>query len=125
MTQAWANVSYGPKGLNLLKEGSPVDEVIRILTGGDDGRERRQLGIVDAMGNSTSFTGSECTPWAGSKRGRNYTVQGNIIESEEVLVAMAEAFESTRGELQIDWLPPSKPARRLAATPGAGSQPRC
>ena len=98
-TQAWVNVSYGPKGLNLLREGVPIEEVIRILTENDDGRERRQLGIVDAGGNSASYTGSECTAWAGSRQGANYAVQGNILEGEEVVEAMAQAFESPEGEL--------------------------
>ncbi|MFB0557822.1 MAG: DUF1028 domain-containing protein [Candidatus Bathyarchaeia archaeon] len=111
-TQAWVNVSYGPKGLTLLKEGLPVEEVIRILTENDEGRERRQLGVIDANGNSASYTGSECTPWAGSRQGENYSVQGNILEGEKVVVAMAEAFESSVGEL----------AERLVAALEAGQE---
>lgn len=111
-TQAWANVSYGPEGLNLLKEGLAVEDVIRILTEVDEEHERRQLGVVDARGNSSSFTGSECTPWAGSRQGRNYAVQGNILEGEEVVVAMAEAFELADGEL----------AQRLVASLEAGQE---
>lgn len=98
-TQAWANVSYGPEGLKLLGEGLSVEEAIERLTQADEDRERRQLGVVDAKGNSASFTGSECLPWAGSKTGKNHSIQGNILVGEEVVVAMAGAFEETHGEL--------------------------
>ena len=98
-TQAYVNVSYGPKGLELLKDGLSVEEVVEALTKDDGGRERRQLGIVDSRGNAASYTGSECTPYAGWRVGENYTVQGNILEGEGVIDAMAEAFEAAHGEL--------------------------
>jgi len=98
-TQARANVSYGPEGLKLLEGGLSVQEVIRTLTSTDEDREFRQLGIVDSKGNAEAYTGSNCTPWAGSRTGRNYAAQGNILEREDVVVAMAEAFESARGEV--------------------------
>jgi uncharacterized Ntn-hydrolase superfamily protein len=99
-TQAYVNVSYGPKGLELLKEdGLSVEEVVEALTKDDEGRERRQLGIVDSQGNAASYTGPECTPYAGGRLGENYTVQGNILEGEGVIDAMAEAFEAAHGEL--------------------------
>lgn len=111
-TQAFVNVSYGPNGLALLREKVPVEEVVRILTESDEGREQRQLGVVDADGNAASYTGSECTPWAGSRQGMSYTVQGNILEGEEVVAAMAEAFETSEGEL----------AERLVAALEAGQK---
>ncbi len=98
-TQAWANVSYGPDGLALLRRGLTPSEVVAKLTEADVSRERRQLGIVDARGNVASFTGSQCIPWAASRQGENYTAQGNILIGREVVEAMGDAFEASKGEL--------------------------
>ena len=98
-TQSFVNVSYGPRGLKLLKEGLGVEEVIRELTGEDEGRELRQLGIVDAKGNAAAYTGEKCLKWAGSKTGDCYSAQGNILVSERVVQSMAQTFESVEGDL--------------------------
>jgi len=98
-TQAFVNVSYGPRGLQLLKEGLTVEEVIEKLTGEDEGKEFRQLGIVDAKGNAAAYTGTKCLEWAGSKVGKCYSTQGNILTGEEVVEKIAEKFESTKGDL--------------------------
>jgi len=98
-TQSFVNVSYGPRGLQLLKEGMTVDEVIQRLTKDDEAKEYRQLGIVDAKGNANAFTGKKCLEWAGSRVGRNYAAQGNILESKEVVKNMGRKFESTKGDL--------------------------
>ncbi len=98
-TQSFVNVSYGPKGLELLKEGLTAKEVAERLVSEDEGRDYRQLGIVDAKGNATAYTGPKCLEWAGSKIGKGYSVQGNILAGEEVVNAMAEAYESTEGNL--------------------------
>ncbi len=98
-TQAWANTSYGPKGLALLEQGLTAEEVIHILTKQDEKREHRQIGVVDSYGNSASFTGSECYDWAGHIGGENYTCQGNILVSEDTVLAMSQAFRETKGDL--------------------------
>lgn len=98
-TQSLANTSYGPEGLALLEKGYTAQEVIRILTDGDEDRGLRQVGIVDAKGNSATFTGENCYDWAGGKTGLNYAVQGNILVSEETVIAMANTFENSRGPL--------------------------
>ncbi|MCS7124717.1 MAG: DUF1028 domain-containing protein [Candidatus Bathyarchaeota archaeon] len=98
-TQSFVNLSYGPKGLELLKKGLTAKEVVEKLVGEDGGRDYRQLGIVDASGNAASYTGSKCLEWAGGKTGRGYAVQGNILVGENVTKAMAEAYESARGSL--------------------------
>lgn len=98
-TQSFVNVSYGPQGLQLLKEGLAVEEVIERLTGQDEGREFRQLGIVDAKGNAAAYSGAKCLEWAGSRVGNGYSVQGNILTGKEVVEKMAEKFESAKGEL--------------------------
>jgi uncharacterized Ntn-hydrolase superfamily protein len=98
-TQAYANPLYGSMGLSLLERGYSAKKVVELLTSQDPLREQRQLGIVDAKGESASFTGRECYPYAGHIVGDGYAVQGNILVGPEVLEAMASAFENTRGEL--------------------------
>jgi uncharacterized Ntn-hydrolase superfamily protein len=96
-TQAYANPRYGPDGLELLRSGLSADEVVDRLTVADDGREHRQLGVVDAQGRGASFTGAECYDWAGGRTGAGYAAQGNILVSEETVDAMAVAFEHNGG----------------------------
>ncbi len=96
-TQSYANPQYGPDGLALLRQGLGAEEVVRRLTEADDGREQRQLGIVDARGTAATFTGSECHDWAGGRTGDGYAAQGNILVSGETVDALAETFEATRG----------------------------
>jgi uncharacterized Ntn-hydrolase superfamily protein len=98
-TQSFANTSYGPAGLELLAQGKSADEVIKQLTEADEGRARRQVGIVDAQGNAAQFTGPQCNAWAGGKSGKHYTCQGNILTGQDVVDAMAKAFEEAKGPL--------------------------
>jgi uncharacterized Ntn-hydrolase superfamily protein len=98
-TQAYANPRYGPDGLALLREGLSAQEVVERLTAGDEGREHRQLGVVDGQGRGASFTGGECMDWAGGKTGDGYAAQGNILVSAETVDAIAETFESSKGPL--------------------------
>jgi len=94
-TQAWANPRFGPDGLALLREGLSADEVVERLTSADDGRDHRQLGVVDGKGGSASFSGAECMDWAGGRTGPCYAAQGNILVSAETVDAIAETFELT------------------------------
>ena len=96
-TQAWANPRYGPDGLALLREGLSADEVVERLTSADDGRDHRQLGVVDGKGGSATFSGAECMDWAGGRTGPCYAAQGNILVSAETVDAIAETFEATSG----------------------------
>ena len=98
-TQAYANPRYGSQGLGLLREGLSAEEVVERLTAADEGRDQRQLGIVDREGRSASFTGSECLDWAGGRTGTCYAAQGNILVSAETVDAIAETFESSKGTL--------------------------
>ena len=98
-TQAYANPRYGPEGLALLREGLSAEEVVERLTSADEGRDQRQLGIVDREGRGASFTGGECLEWAGGKTGRCYAAQGNILVSPETVDAIAASFESSSGTL--------------------------
>ncbi|MFX0019884.1 MAG: DUF1028 domain-containing protein [Promethearchaeota archaeon] len=98
-TQAYANTSYGPKGLSLLEKGLSAEETIKELIKDDEQREERQIGIVDSYGNTAAFTGKKCFDWAGHLIGKNFSCQGNILASEDVVKAMAEAFENTENDL--------------------------
>src|SRR4029450_1522597 len=98
-TQAYANPRYGPNGLQLLREGLSAQEVVDRLTSEDEGRDHRQLGVVDAQGNAATYTGRECMDWAGGRTSTNYAAQGNILVNRETVDAMAETFESSSGLL--------------------------
>jgi len=98
-TQALANVSYGPRGLELLSKGYGAKKVVEILVSNDPLRDERQVGIVDFKGEAAAFTGRKCFEYAGHIVGDGYAVQGNILTGPEVLEEMAKAFETTKGEL--------------------------
>lgn len=100
-TQAFANTTYGPKGLELLKKGTNPTSIIRALTSEDINRDSRQVGIIDAKGRSATYTGKQCMNWAGGIAGRHYAVQGNILTSKAVVEGMARAFKNTQGELAV------------------------
>jgi uncharacterized Ntn-hydrolase superfamily protein len=97
-TQSFANTTYGPRGIELLERGVTAEEVVRVLTRGDDGREQRQLGVVAASGASATYTGPKCNAWAGGRSGPNYAVQGNILTGEPVVAAMERAFLDAKGK---------------------------
>ncbi|HLY32264.1 MAG TPA: DUF1028 domain-containing protein [Ktedonobacterales bacterium] len=98
-TQAWANTTYGPRGLDLLAAGKSPDEVVALLTGGDDRSGQRQMGIVDAQGRSATYTGSGCNSWAGGIAGPQFAAQGNILVGAETVQALADTFQSATGTL--------------------------
>ncbi len=96
-TQAWANTTYGLRGLSLLEAGHDPATVVDMLTSSDEQQDQRQLGIVDAMGRSATFTGSGCMDWAGGMAGENFAAQGNILAGPAVVQNMADTFLSTKG----------------------------
>ena len=96
-TQAWANPRYGPDGLALLREGLSAEQVVDRLTSADEGRDHRQLGVVDGSGGSATYSGAECMDWAGGRTGPCYAAQGNILVSADTVDAIAETFEATSG----------------------------
>ena len=98
-TQAYANPRYGSEGLVLLREGLTAEQVVDRLTSADEGRNHRQLGVVDEEGRSASFTGEECLDWAGGRTGPCYAAQGNILVSAATVDALAETFEGSSGAL--------------------------
>ena len=109
-TQSWANTSYGPRGLRMLKQGLTPKQVGRQLTAADKNAAQRQFGMVDAKGRAFSFTGKSCHEWAGGVVGKNFAAQGNILAGAGVIDAVARTFEATHGAL----------AERLVAALAAG-----
>ena len=93
-TQALANYTYGPDGLQLLADGLSAAEAVERLTGADDGRDHRQLGIVDANGGAATYTGKACIDWAGGRTADGVAVQGNILAGPSVVDAMLDAYHA-------------------------------
>jgi uncharacterized Ntn-hydrolase superfamily protein len=98
-TQSYANTAFGPQGLALMAQGLSAQEALDRLIAGDEGRARRQVGLVDAQGRAATFTGDECHDWAGGLTGTHYAAQGNILVGGATVEAMARAFETAQGEL--------------------------
>ena len=98
-TQSWANTDFGPDGLSLMSQGMTAAQALDAVVEGDDGRDDRQAGFVDARGGAATFTGSRCLHWAGGVTGEGFAAQGNILAKEEVVAEMARAFVSAAGDL--------------------------
>ena len=98
-TQASANVSFGPRGLDMLADGRSAEEVLRALLDGDPEREQRQVGLVDMQGRAAAHTGSRCFDWAGHIVGAGFVAQGNILAGAYVVDALVAAFSQATGEL--------------------------
>ncbi len=98
-TQSFVNPSFGQRGLELLKTGKTAQQVVDELIASDEGRDVRQLAIVDSKGNSASYTGSKCIPEAGNIVGDGYSVQANMMLKNTVWGAMSKAFENSKGPL--------------------------
>src|SRR5918995_5087240 len=117
-TQSYANPRYGPEGLALLRQGLGAGDVVERLTAADEGRDERQVGVVDAGAVGATFTGSACHDWAGGRTGPGYAAQGNLLVSGETVEALAECFESSSGPLAERLLD------ALAAAQAAGGDKR-
>lgn len=119
-TQAHANLTYGPQGLEMMEKGLPAEDTIEALISTDEHRAMRQVGLVDREGRASAYTGADCIEWAGHVVGVGFTCQGNILVRGTV-EAMARRFEQVRrgpGEL-ADWL-----LQALAAGQAAGGDKR-
>jgi uncharacterized Ntn-hydrolase superfamily protein len=121
-TQAYANPRYGPDGLALLREGLSAEEVVERLTAADEGRDHRQLGLVDGKGGSATFTGAECMDWAGGRTGPCYAAQGNILVSAVTVEAIAESFEASAGKPLAERLVDALDAGQAAGGDRRGQQ---
>ena len=117
-TQATVEVSYGPHGLALLRDGIPAPHALARLLAADDGRDLRQVGIVDALGLAAAHTGARCIAEAGHEVGDGFSAQANIMARRDVWPAMAHAFSNSSGELSERLL------RALEAAEAAGGDLR-
>ncbi len=97
-TQSFVNPAFGPGGLELLKEGKSAREALDFLIAADEGRQFRQLAILDASGGVAAHTGSDCIEAAGHLTGEGYSVQANLMDNAGVWPAMAKAFEQSEGQ---------------------------
>ncbi len=97
--QAASNPMYGAIGIELLQAGMSPQQALDMMLRGDEGRNNRQVAILDAQGRTAAWTSPTINDWKGHHCGANYCVQGNILEGPEVIEAMSRSFESTSGPL--------------------------
>ncbi len=98
-TQSFIDPSYGPLGLDLMRAGRSAPDSLKSLIAGDEGRDVRQVAMIDASGRVSAYTGAKCIPSAGNHVGDNYSVQANLMDNDGIWPAMAKAFESAKGDL--------------------------
>jgi uncharacterized Ntn-hydrolase superfamily protein len=98
-TQAYANPSFGPRGLAMMRDGLSAADALGRLLAEDPDSSRRQIGLVDMSGRSAAHTGPRCQAWAGHIVGPSFACQGNIITGNETVAAMAASFRSSTGQL--------------------------
>ncbi|HEY3901916.1 MAG TPA: DUF1028 domain-containing protein [Chthoniobacter sp.] len=124
-TQARGKVSFGPDGLRLMEAGKSPREALDALLANDPLRTERQVGMIDAKGRTAAHTGADCMVFAGHHEGKNYTVQGNLLASDKVLPAMAQAYEEAQkkeGTELADWLLAALQAAQAAGGDRRGQQ---
>jgi uncharacterized Ntn-hydrolase superfamily protein len=98
-TQSLVEIAYGPRGLELMRNGKSARQALDELLAQDEGRDVRQVGMVDAQGGVAAHTGSRCIPDAGQQTGAQFSVQANLMASPGVWPAMARAYEGAKGDL--------------------------
>ena len=98
-TQSFVDPSYGRNGLDLMRGGASAEEALKSLLAKDEGRDVRQVALIDARGRVAAHTGAKCIEAAGDQAGADYSVQANMMANARVWPAMARAFESARGDL--------------------------
>ncbi|MCY3779710.1 MAG: DUF1028 domain-containing protein [Chloroflexi bacterium] len=98
-TQSYAKLGFGPDGLALMGDGLSAEAAMSRLLKDDEGRESRQVALVDGRGDVAAHTGADCHDWAGHKTGLGFSAQGNLLAGEAVIDAMATGFTQADGEL--------------------------
>jgi uncharacterized Ntn-hydrolase superfamily protein len=98
-TQSFVKVDYGPRGLQLMKEGKSAREALDFLLSQDPEKDVRQVAMVDREGRVAAWTGPKCIAAAGHQTGAGYSVQANLMDKPSVWPAMARAFEAAKGDL--------------------------
>jgi uncharacterized Ntn-hydrolase superfamily protein len=117
-TQSFVDPAYGLKGLDMMRAGRPAPETLQALLAADDGREVRQVAMIDAKGRVAAHTGKENIPAAGHIAGEQFSVQSNMMRNEKVWPAMARAFRESKGDLA------ERMVAALEAAEGAGGDIR-
>jgi uncharacterized Ntn-hydrolase superfamily protein len=97
-TQSFVNPAFGPQGLALMKTGKSPQAAMQEMLAADEGREVRQLALLNAKGEVAAHTGNKCIEMAGHKTGDGYSVQANLMANDKVWPAMAQAFEASKGK---------------------------
>lgn len=118
-TQSYANPEFGPRGLALMQSGAGPEDILAVFARNDRELSKRQFGLVLASGESLSYTGQECHPWAGGKFGPNYAAQGNLLTGPEVVEGLEQIFLS-RSDLPF----PERLLAALSAADEAGGDKR-
>lgn len=118
-TQALVNPTYGPRGLELLARGLAPEEVVEALLQSDDGRDHRQLHVIDAQGRVAARSGSECVDWFGHQTHDGFSVAGNMLAGPQVIAETASAFEASANSPL-----PERLVRALEAGQAAGGDKR-
>lgn len=98
-TQSFIDPSYGPLGLALMRAGRTAPDALTGLLAADEGRDVRQVAMVDASGRAAAHTGTRCIPAAGDQVGEGFSAQANLMEKDTVWPAMATAYRSSPGDL--------------------------
>lgn len=122
-TQSYANPRYGPQGLALLRQGASPEGVLEAFRRTDPDLEKRQFGLVTATGESLTFTGAECHPWAGGVAGKGFAAQGNLLSGGEVVEAMVETFLTAKAPFPERLLLALKAGEKAGGTGGGNSPP--
>jgi uncharacterized Ntn-hydrolase superfamily protein len=117
-TQSYANTSFGPRTIEALVAGIPLDLIDEAFQATDPDIAQRQYGLVDALGDGVSFTGEACHPWAGGHARENLAVQGNLLTGPEVIDALVAGFDGHDGAL------PERLLAGLSAADRAGGDRR-
>jgi uncharacterized Ntn-hydrolase superfamily protein len=95
-TQSFVNKSFGLRGLELMEQGKSPEEALKILLSDDEGKDVRQVALLDANGKVAVHTGSKCIKYAGHTKGDNFSVQANMMLTDKIWPAMAAAFEKSK-----------------------------
>jgi uncharacterized Ntn-hydrolase superfamily protein len=117
-TQSYGNTSFGPRGLEAMKNGVNLEAIAKEFASTDQEYQMRQYGLVAADGSSFSFTGASCHAWAGGRTGQNFAAQGNLLAGPQVVDALADTFSSSKSPF------PERLLQALLAADRAGGDAR-
>lgn len=121
-SQALMNPAYGPRGLALLREGLAAADVVETLISADQGRDSRQVHVVDSMGRTAVHTGRSCIDWCGSRNENNLSVAGNMLAGEGVVADTFAAYKAASDEPFVERLLAAMDAGEAAGGDKRGKQ---